>query len=68
VAAARQAGDRGGERPRRHRGLELVLNCDIVICSERATFADTHARVGVLPGRGLSVLLPLAVGRARPGR
>jgi enoyl-CoA hydratase len=46
-------------------GLELVLNCDIVICSQRAVFADTHARVGVLPGWGLSVLLPLAVGRAR---
>lgn len=46
-------------------GLELVLNCDIVICSERAAFADTHARVGVLPGWGLSVLLPLAVGRSR---
>jgi len=46
-------------------GLELVLNCDIVICSERAVFADTHARVGVLPGWGLSVLLPLAVGRSR---
>ena len=46
-------------------GLELVLNCDIVICSERAVFADTHARVGELPGWGLSVLLPLAVGRSR---
>ena len=46
-------------------GLELVLNCDIVICSDRAVFADTHARVGVLPGWGLSVLLPLAVGRSR---
>ena len=46
-------------------GLELVLNCDIVICSERAAFADTHARVGVLPGWGLSVLLPLVVGRFR---
>src|SRR5256885_747368 len=45
-------------------GLELVLNCDIVICSDRAVFADTHARVGVMPGWGLSVLLPLAVGRS----
>ena len=45
-------------------GLELVLNCDIVLCSERAVFADTHARVGVMPGWGLSVLLPLAVGRS----
>lgn len=44
-------------------GLELVLNCDIVIASDRARFADTHARVGVLPGWGLSVLLPLMVGR-----
>ena len=46
-------------------GLELVLNCNIVIASDRAVFADTHARVGVLPGWGLSVLLPLAVGRSR---
>ncbi|MGH3762791.1 enoyl-CoA hydratase [Actinophytocola sp.] len=46
-------------------GLELVLNCDVIICSDRASFADTHARVGVLPGWGLTVLLPLAVGRSR---
>lgn len=44
-------------------GFELALNCDILIASERARFADTHARVGVLPGWGLSVLLPLFVGR-----
>lgn len=43
-------------------GLELALNCDILVASERARFADTHARVGVLPGWGLSVLLPQAVG------
>ncbi len=43
-------------------GLELALNCDLLIASERARFADTHARVGVLPGWGLSVLLPQAVG------
>lgn len=43
-------------------GLELVLRCDIVIASERAAFADTHARVGVMPGWGMSVLLPQAVG------
>lgn len=45
-------------------GLELVLNCDIVIASERATFADTHARVAVMPGWGLSARLPAAVGRS----
>lgn len=44
-------------------GLELALNCDLLIASQRARFADTHARVGVLPGWGLSVLLPQAVGR-----
>lgn len=44
-------------------GLELALNCDILVASDRARFADTHARVGVLPGWGLSVLLPLVVGR-----
>ncbi|KAA9156745.1 enoyl-CoA hydratase [Amycolatopsis acidicola] len=43
-------------------GLEIALNCDILIASEKARFADTHARVGVLPGWRLSVLLPLAVG------
>ncbi len=44
-------------------GFEFALNCDILVASERARFADTHARVGVLPGWGLSYLLPLAVGR-----
>lgn len=46
-------------------GLEFALNCDLLIASDRARFADTHARVGVLPGWGLTVLLPLAVGRAQ---
>jgi enoyl-CoA hydratase len=46
-------------------GLELVLACDLVIASDRATFADTHARVGVVPGWGMSVLLPRMVGAQR---
>src|SRR5215469_980970 len=48
-------------------GLELALACDFLIASERATFADTHARVGVMPGGGLTVRLPELVGvnRAR---
>ena len=45
-------------------GLELALNCDFLIASERAAFADTHARVGVLPGWPASVLLPQRVGFA----
>jgi enoyl-CoA hydratase len=46
-------------------GLELVLHCDFALASDRAVFADTHTRVGVLPGWGLSVLLPQAVGLRR---
>jgi enoyl-CoA hydratase len=46
-------------------GFELALQCDFLVASERATFADTHARVGILPGWGLSVLLPQAVGVRR---
>ncbi|HEY1739588.1 MAG TPA: enoyl-CoA hydratase-related protein, partial [Acidimicrobiia bacterium] len=38
-------------------GFEVALNCDFLIASERARFADTHARVGVMPGWGLTVLL-----------
>lgn len=46
-------------------GLELALACDFLIGSERAAFADTHARVGVMPGWGLTVALPQAVGIRR---
>lgn len=46
-------------------GFELVLNCDFVIASERARFGDTHTRVGVMPGWGLTVLLPQAIGVRR---
>lgn len=46
-------------------GLELALACDFLVASERARFADTHARVGIQPGWGLTVLLPEAVGLRR---
>ena len=46
-------------------GLELALACDFLIASDRARFADTHARVGVMPGWGLTVLLPQRIGVAR---
>ena len=46
-------------------GLELALACDFLVASDRALFADTHSRVGVMPGWGLTVLLPEAVGVRR---
>lgn len=49
-------------------GLELALGCDWMIASrEHATFADTHARVGVMPGGGMTIRLPQLIGvnRAR---
>ena len=46
-------------------GFEIALNCDFLIASERAKFGDTHARVGVMPGWGLTVLLPQAIGVRR---
>lgn len=44
-------------------GLELVLDCDLAVASQQARFADTHARVGIHPSGGLTVLLPRYVGR-----
>jgi enoyl-CoA hydratase len=46
-------------------GFELALACDFLVASDRARFADTHARVGIMPGWGLTVLLPEAVGLRR---
>ncbi|MCR9103837.1 MAG: enoyl-CoA hydratase [Gammaproteobacteria bacterium] len=46
-------------------GFEMALACDIIIASENARFADTHARVGMLPGWGLSQKLPRLIGLSR---
>jgi enoyl-CoA hydratase len=46
-------------------GFELALNCDFLVASERARFGDTHTRVGVMPGWGMTVLLAEAIGVRR---
>lgn len=46
-------------------GFELALACDFLVASEHARFADTHARVGIMPGWGLTVHLAEAVGIRR---
>jgi enoyl-CoA hydratase len=46
-------------------GLEVALQCTFLVASDRARFADTHARLGVMPGGGVTVLLTQAIGLRR---
>ena len=46
-------------------GFEVALACDVLIASENARFADTHARVGIMPGWGLSQKLSRLIGLYR---
>lgn len=46
-------------------GFEVALACDILIASTNARFADTHARVGIMPGWGLSQKLSRMIGISR---
>jgi enoyl-CoA hydratase len=49
-------------------GMEMALGCDFLVASDRAVFADTHARVGILPGAGMTARLPRVVGAATARR
>ena len=42
--------------------MEIAVNCDILIASEKAKFGDTHARWGLRPSWGLSARFPWIVG------
>ena len=46
-------------------GFEMALACDILLASEHARFADTHARVGMVPGWSLRQKLPRLSGLSR---
>jgi enoyl-CoA hydratase len=46
-------------------GFEVALACDVLIASTNARFADTHARVGIMPGWGLSQRLSRVIGPYR---
>lgn len=46
-------------------GFELALACDVLLASANARFADTHARVGIAPGWGLSQKLSRMIGLSR---
>ena len=45
-------------------GLDLACMCDMRIASEKASFAESFVRVGIVPGDGGAWLLPRAVGLA----
>jgi enoyl-CoA hydratase/carnithine racemase len=46
-------------------GATLALLCDITVVSEKARFADTHVKVGVVAGDGGAVIWPVLIGPHR---
>src|SRR3546814_4489184 len=46
-------------------GFEIALALDILLVAEGASFTDSHVRVGITPGWGLSQRLSRAVGLSR---
>ncbi len=46
-------------------GLDLACMCDVRIASERALFAESFVKVGIVPGDGGAWLLPRAIGMQR---
>ena len=46
-------------------GLDLACMCDIRVASEKAKFAESFIKLGIIPGDGGAWLLPRVVGMAR---
>ena len=46
-------------------GLDLACMCDIRIASEKAVFAESFVKVGIVPGDGGAFLLPRVVGMSK---
>jgi enoyl-CoA hydratase len=46
-------------------GFEIALQCTFLVASVRARFADTHARVGIMPGGGITVHMAQSMGMRR---
>jgi enoyl-CoA hydratase/carnithine racemase len=46
-------------------GLDLTCMCDIRIASERAKFAESFVKLGIIPGDGGAWLLPRIIGLSR---
>lgn len=46
-------------------GCDLTTMCDIRLASEKATFAESFIKIGLVPGDGGAWLLPRAVGMSR---
>ena len=46
-------------------GLDLACMCDIRIASDRASFAESFVKVGIVPGDGGAYLLQRVVGHAK---
>lgn len=46
-------------------GLDLACMCDIRIASDKASFAESFVKVGLIPGDGGAWLLPRIIGKSR---